>query len=483
MASRQTSYFPAVRHHRRSVDRVLPPALEIAMARLSVDDRDSRNAHIVPAPPSPPLRMGRPEFCRGFSQESPNNMHDNDNGLEAIIEGTSSTYTKDNRLGKLGSSTEKDTEPQQSRPHRYRSQSMFLPQTPSSLFQIDQQHQQHYHQPNIDVQYHRRSRSGSLLCDSRSTNITSDFGGSPFNPSINSLQHQKRRATAAALFNDNPMMMSASEFGKDLFHWNPLENNAMLDSPTTVKSQRFRTNINTTVPVQSHIPESPYRQHKYMNESETTLQEPIPAFNTLPPIHRQARKGPLSAATSPTSTPSRPPMTASFQLPSHQSPGNISNQTSDPMFKAAQEKAQGLQIESLDFTSGGGTNNLDIHEMDKGRLPPGSPMSVSTMSNDQDRTMAMPPHQNGVDREHFAVSAANDMSVNVPLIETHDEISLQDIWWMEDEERKDRMRDAEANVDRGSVEEHIANMKGGQNAHREARLIQEALKVQSSQAL
>lgn len=77
------------------------------------------------------------------------------------------------------------------------------------------------------------------------------------------------------------------------------------------------------------------------------------------------------------------------------------------------------------------------------------------------------------------------MNVEIPLIETRDEVPLQDIWRMEDEERKDRLNGVEATADvggeikGGSIEEHIAHMKGEQHAHEEARLIQEAIGAHS----
>lgn len=75
------------------------------------------------------------------------------------------------------------------------------------------------------------------------------------------------------------------------------------------------------------------------------------------------------------------------------------------------------------------------------------------------------------------------MRVEIPLIESHDEVSLHDIWRMEDEERRDRINQdgmGGAEVDEGrakSIQDHITYMKGEQHAHEEAKLIQEAFQA------
>jgi hypothetical protein len=75
---------------------------------------------------------------------------------------------------------------------------------------------------------------------------------------------------------------------------------------------------------------------------------------------------------------------------------------------------------------------------------------------------------------------AVDMMIEIPLIESHDEVSLDDTWRMEDEERRNRinqddMGKKEVDEERPkSIRDRIANMKGEQHAHEEAKLIQEA---------
>ncbi|KAG0210687.1 hypothetical protein BGX33_004787, partial [Mortierella sp. NVP41] len=479
---------PVVRHHKRSVDRVLPPALEVRLARLTFDEGDSKRAHIIPTPPSLPIPMGISYSERDYNQASSldNNYSDS---LESIIEGTPSTYT--NRLGKLGSS------PDKSMGHHSNqlSTSMSSLQAPSALFQLDQQHQQHYHQPNIGVQYHRRNRSGSqLLGDSRGNNRTTDSGA----PFCSPLLTQKPDVYTAS-----PMTMETTGFGGNLFHWNTLEpDNSFFDSSTP---QQNMANIHRPHRPHPHRQSGIYECNSDKNESVSSLDE---KFSTPPTIHSPSRKGPLLAASSPAASPrSRSPLRELSE---------DTVQMRDQLLELPQGKASlDLRIDAME-NSTGGNNYLDIPEMDDDLLPPGLPMSLGAMSNDQDRwrsptlsalasrsssrgpsprplspsllskrstmVMAMPVrHGCNVDRSESA-----DMSVEIPVIETHDEVSLQDIWRMEDEERKDRLNGVattdgggESTTEGGSNEEYIATMKGEQHAHEEARLVQEAIDAHS----
>lgn len=80
----------------------------------------------------------------------------------------------------------------------------------------------------------------------------------------------------------------------------------------------------------------------------------------------------------------------------------------------------------------------------------------------------------------------------IPLIEARDEVSLQDIWRMEDEERQDRMLEGDGDAGDENRDPHgnqkdilgamsTSDMGGGHlrkgehHAHEEARLIQQAL--------
>ncbi|KAF8939693.1 hypothetical protein BGZ58_008988 [Dissophora ornata] len=145
-------------------------------------------------------------------------------------------------------------------------------------------------------------------------------------------------------------------------------------------------------------------------------------------------------------------------------------------------------------------------------LPAPSPKFLDIIQNDQDHwrsptlsALASPstsrshsPSGGGVDasgsskmeRHGRSVSAEEakvvDMTVEIPLIEAHDEVSLQDIWRMEDEERKDRINSnkSDINGDGGaggddvmgsSIEDHITHMKGKEHAREEAKLIRELL--------
>ncbi|KAG0280417.1 hypothetical protein BGZ95_010232 [Linnemannia exigua] len=539
MASQQTTAIPAFRHHRRSVDRVLPPALEVRLARLSIDEGETKSAHIVPAPPSLPLRMGMLDVDRGdnynssqdsFSSGASSN-NSNNSSLESIVEGTPSTYTNTNRLGKLGTSPDKGTSTGPS--------SMLSPQAPSALLQIDQQHQQNYHQPNISVQYHRRSRSGSqLLGDSRYFNKTTDTGGGGGGPAFFSAplftqkQQEQGVGTAAVVYSASPIMLDTTDFGEDLFHWDSLEiDNGFGDSPTIPTTTPATSQQLGSIVASSNPRPHPHRQAGIykcdgsMNECDSSLLESTSTYHTPPTMYSPSRKGPLSAASSQASS------RGSSPLSDHRSPlGELSEdgrRIGDQWFEFSQAKAQDLHVNAMENTDG--SNYLDIPEMDEDRLLPGSPMSIGAMSNEQDRwksptlsalasgsssrgpsprslspsplsqrsamVMAMPSrHGNySMDREHVLESVVDDMNVEIPMIETRDEVPLQDIWRMEDEERKDRLNGAGASADGetaggggdkgGSVEGHNANMKGEQHAHQEARLIQEAIDALFHEAL
>ncbi|KAF9947908.1 hypothetical protein BGZ72_010159 [Mortierella alpina] len=88
----------------------------------------------------------------------------------------------------------------------------------------------------------------------------------------------------------------------------------------------------------------------------------------------------------------------------------------------------------------------------------------------------------GRQRRHLASQLNNDMEVEIPLIEAHDQVLLQDIWRLEDEERKDRLNGGSGShtaslegLSSGLVEAPAMHMKGEQHAHEEAKLIQQVL--------
>ncbi|KAF9942555.1 Histone H2A.V [Mortierella alpina] len=88
----------------------------------------------------------------------------------------------------------------------------------------------------------------------------------------------------------------------------------------------------------------------------------------------------------------------------------------------------------------------------------------------------------GRQRQQLASQLQNDMEVEIPLIEAHDQVLLQDIWRLEDEERKDRLNGmaedntaSMAGLSVGRVEDPVAHMKGEQHAHEEAKLIRQVL--------
>ncbi|KAG0297457.1 hypothetical protein BGZ96_006413 [Linnemannia gamsii] len=279
--------------------------------------------------------------------------------------------------------------------------------------------------------------------------------------------------TGGGINADNPTMMGTTEFGEDLFHWNSLElDNGFADSPTTTME----------------------------NRGIRLLECPLTYYTPLE-LHSQRKGGPLSAASTPVSARSRSPLQEVSE--------NTVRMRDQSLESSQTSKAQqlGLRIELTDSRE-----YLDVLEMEEDRLPLGSAMSIGVMSNDQDRwksptlsALASRSSSRGPSPRPLSPSptsqrsamvmamsgsaAVEDMSVEIPLIETRDEVPLQDIWRMEDEERKDRLNGVEMTTTNGddyggttggeSIEEHIAHMKGEQHAHEEARLIQEAIDAHS----
>jgi hypothetical protein len=315
-------------------------------------------------------------------------------------------------------------------------------------------------------------------------------------------------STAPTVYSDSPIMMDTTEFGEDLFHCNTMElDNGFADSPTIAGLRQHRR--------------AGIRKFNWnMNEFDSSQQESTPPYFTPPTIQSPSRKGPLSANSSQTS--SRLPSPLFGRQSSLEELSENVLRTPDQLFGADKAEVRDLRTDPLDSSGGGsgdGGSNLDVSEITYDRLTPSSPLLISAMSKDQNRwksptlsALASPSSSRGpspralspsllshrsqiatttpsrhsdMSRRHISQSTAiNDMRVDIPLIETRDEVPLQDIWRMEDEERKDRLNGAygEAMSD-GSIEGHIRNMKGEQHAHEEARLIQDAIETHSREAL
>lgn len=124
---------------------------------------------------------------------------------------------------------------------------------------------------------------------------------------------------------------------------------------------------------------------------------------------------------------------------------------------------------------------LPSEEQDRWKSPTLSALASPVLSEAHARGRSSPGLQprharqhshNGSDTSVQSVSGRNhvwpptfkprEIEIEIPSIEAHDEIPLQDIWRMEDEERKDRL---------------AAGAVGEQHAHEEARLIQEVIQA------
>lgn len=161
-----------MRHHRRSCDRVWPPALEIRLARLSMDDGPdlgSSNTHIIPLPP--PLSYST--YTKSPTDQAVQQHWDGsgEDRLETIQEvaGTTGGGVKVGR----GRGVEGGVEGRGARergivasapvsPAERRRNSILGPLSPSISFQMERHLQQQYaHPPHIDVKYLKRCKSVS----------------------------------------------------------------------------------------------------------------------------------------------------------------------------------------------------------------------------------------------------------------------------------------------------------------------------------
>ncbi|KAI1316252.1 hypothetical protein EDD11_010299 [Mortierella claussenii] len=164
------------RHHRRSVDRVWPPALEIRLARLSMKEGSSSGPHIIPPPP-PVSRTLSCEDRSSPEEERGNNSFAAHHRLKSIQESRTTTSTS-SELGsssvamsptspglavsgsELGSDSGTFSATMPSSASDKRRNSILGPLSPSLTFQMDRQlFYQHTHPSRIDIQYRKRCKS------------------------------------------------------------------------------------------------------------------------------------------------------------------------------------------------------------------------------------------------------------------------------------------------------------------------------------
>ncbi|CAO3573090.1 unnamed protein product [Mortierella alpina] len=544
----------ALRHHRRSVDRIWPPALEVRLARLSIDEGPAAGAHthIIPAPP--PVGSKDPGVdSTGWAM--------NDHRLEPIKEGVAISPPA------VGGGVEDTT----ALSERRRLSSVFGPLSPHYL--LDEQHFPPYHQPRIDVQYRKRCKSISSLGSSiarpdgkSNTTVGGVHGNDARGDGTKSFKEKSANTRHLSLLTSashspassvpSIFTIESDEFGPDLFHQrSPSESLCGLSRSSSLAE--FQKTLFQQQPGPMGQLSVPRGEVASIGRQDEGLRV-VPL--DLPPPHPHSRpsyspmsKNPLSPSssrnTSPAHTPQRlrspSPLTRVRSPLRDSNRHNIQLNSGSKHRFATQPQAAMPQSNLLapitvhsskrflrlhDESSSGGQvlgvltqRSGAIHD-DQENILTESPigcditlvepsMSLEMIPNDHERwrspTLSALASQNssrgpsspwqelpyteasvapksrsmhGRQRRELASQLQNDMEVEIPLIEAHDQVLLQDIWRMEDEERRDRLNGvtedhtaskAESSV--GRVEDPIAHMKGEQHAHEEARLVQRVL--------
>ncbi|KAK3825315.1 MAG: hypothetical protein J3Q66DRAFT_327468 [Benniella sp.] len=575
-----------MRHHRRSCDRVWPPALEVRLARLSMDDGPNvgSNTHIIPLPPPLTYRTSTKQSPSAQEQQ----QHWDGSGehrLESIQEvvGTAEGGVKVGR-GRGREAREQVVVSAPVSPAERRRNSILGPLSPSVSYQMERHlEQQHANPPHIDIKYLKRCKSVSYYprnhdaagrisspkghekgCDVKETYCRYNRHHSLFSPSLNQTtatgtHHHDCYSIAETTSVENDYYR---EFGEDLFH----RRHSNTGSPNPLL--RFQQQVERLVTT-GEVPRLTMPPHAYRgtaasdrsgnnddgNKSSSTIQggsegtqEPESSILDLPPPHSNPRpptlpthKNPLSASSSRVSSrPNSPPSGLCAEHPQGSNPMILAphpqhlhqrTQPSErhlqaPGLNPAQSETGHLmqQDNSMSFSLGKqprrisrNPEDLLYHGEDVEPLA-GSLTILDMIANDQDRwrstsmsALTLSSDSRGSSPQHVSQSVespltiprdvtsvpragkahhgwmtsykhveAVDMMVEIPLIESHDEVSLEDIRRMEDEERRDRINQddmgrKEIDEERSkSIRDRIAHMKGEQHAHEEAKLIQEA---------
>ncbi|KAF9302361.1 hypothetical protein BGZ74_005454 [Mortierella antarctica] len=478
------------RHHRRSMDRVWPPALEVRLARLSIDEGSSlMNPHmIIPVPPpvgyeGSGVRLGLPDIP---DDEDPCEEE------KGAIPGTVEPSTEPPRRGSLAMAS-------------------------PTILELDAAHQQQHHehrrqsQVNIKFSNHGSGRSNSLY-------ISNTHRGRPHITHQQSLQEQTAKLP---MYLASSMMMDTDEFGEDLFH-----------TDTTAPFQ-FERLTSFAIPEQQ-----PGVYYKDSADSHFNI-DPLPP--TLPlassPCHRHG--GPLSAPSSKATSRANSPLPVG-RTPLQEKSLSITN-LQQPV--ANRPASPGLLhfLQPLDPQSSKPTVldslHMSIHDDEttttaRPRSPVPAVMDMMALMEDEQDRWKSPTLSALASRSSSLASSPGGRSpsrvvspstlvarlrrqrrqlqrprrgihdtggldpelLEIPLIEARDEVSLQEIWRMEDEERQDRILNddddgggGDENKDPYKGQENMIEVvssdgtgaghlrKGEQHAHEEARLIQQAI--------
>ncbi|GJJ70757.1 hypothetical protein EMPS_03107 [Entomortierella parvispora] len=507
-----------VRHHRRSVDRVWPPALEVRIARLSIDEGSSRRASIIPVPPGLPTHQEAPDDVETDDGSEPTTEKAPLSGNRAVA---AAFHFKEGVVAKeSGSGSVLEAK-------NKRRGSIMGPLSPSSHLGIQ-------HNPHIDIRYNKQQKSpskqgqedyfsfpghhnkgrsvdsidlnGSNSKSSKSSSWDSNASmknSAPDSADVVSPGSARRLRSCSVVYTESPMILNTNEFGDDLFgkqHTMDLGSSSTIsiDSPY-ITDWVDSTILSTGVVVESPITDAPTLHHRRPEYHENGL---FPADYTFgggsgntgriisDPLVASAMKkpkNPLSAASSQSVSPlglapSRSPAPKRSRSPLGELSLNTINDNSNSSrgngIQSSGLRIQSSMVDRVELSSPRVLDILPSDEQDRWKSPTLSALASPVLGAARSRgqSPSLRPHHsrhhshNGIIMNVQNVSGKNqawqptfepnEIEVEMPSIEARDEIPLQDIWRMEDEERKDRLAT-------GAV--------GEQHAHEEAQLIQKAI--------
>ncbi|KAF9391256.1 hypothetical protein CPB97_007062 [Podila verticillata] len=499
----------SLRHHRRSIDRVWPPALEVRLARLSIDEGSSAVAPHVIFPVAPPVGYGESDGCCGPGLPDIPDDEDLGEEQEGCSPGSMESSTDLSRRGSLAMLTAPTVlELDAAHQHQHGQQSHV------HIKYSNQQHphsQRQHHERGQHYTNHNGNTADSDVGKSNNHDITCTHGEGHHATHQHSLHVQTAKPP---IYVSGSLMMDTNEFGEDLFN---------TDTNSPAASFHFERFSLSLPEMQSGVSNK--------NGDDSTLNTgPLTPILPLASSPYRRHGGPLSAPSSKATSRASSPLARS-RTPL-QEKSLSANNIQQPV--ANRPTSPGLLhlLQPLDPTNSKSIlNNLYSSHEDEAR--PRSPVPavmdmMTLMDDEQDRwksptlsalasrssSLTSSPgtkSPSGVDslpstlvarlhrqrrrqmqhtrHGHGGTGGVNPELSEVPLIEARGEVSLQEIWRMEDEERLDRMlNDAgDENKDPHGNQENILETassdmagsghlrKGEQHAHEEARLIQQVI--------
>lgn len=498
-----------LRHHRRSIDRVWPPALDLRLARLSIDEGSSAMTPHMIFPVPPPVGYEESNVFCGLGLPDIPDDEDLGEEQEGNTSGTMDSSTNPSRRGSLA----------------------MLPSP--TVLELDAAHQQQYgrrqslihveysnhHHPHSQRQHHgcgqhhtnhSGNTSDSSVGKSNSHHTASTHGGGHHAGHHHSLHVQPVKLP---IFSANTMMVDTNDFGEDLFHTDTISPAAPfhfeqfpLSMPERQPGVYNKDGENSTLCTGSLSPilplaSSPYRRHGgplSAPSSKATSRASSPLARSRTPLHEKS----LNANNIQQPVANRPASPGLLHLLQPLDPTNNKTTLNNlyisfedeirprspvpavmDMMTLMEDEQDRWKSPTLSALA---SQSSSLASSPNARSPSGvdslPSKLVARLHRQRRRQMQRPRHGNG------STGGADPELSEIPLIEARDEVSLQEIWRMEDEERQDRMlndtrdenKDPYKSQETILVETVSSDMagsghlrKGEQHAHEEARLIQQ----------